>query len=300
MPGPPNTTKPPAPAALLPRRPAGQVQAALARAPDMTMAHVLEAYLHLLGTEPAGLPVAREAHAPPRAARPCEREAMPRGRGRPAGARPLARGRPRPGGPEHRATRWTLLALQVGHQIDFFTGDSRMLRDRIARRCRLARRLPGYHAVLRHAGLRPGGDRPTTPAPRRWAGAASSWSRATAGASTRWRTCWRCRTGAPTASPGCAEHAGLEQDSFFAVHNWWHLALFHLGLGADRRGAGAARRPDARQRLDAGAGHDRRVGAAVAAAAARRRRRRPLEALADALGAAADGRAPTPSTTCTR
>jgi hypothetical protein len=43
--------------------PVASVEAALAARPDFVMAHVLKAYLHLLGTEPAGLPVAREAHA---------------------------------------------------------------------------------------------------------------------------------------------------------------------------------------------------------------------------------------------
>lgn len=41
------------------------------------------------------------------------------------------------------------LALQAGHQIDFFTGDSRMLRDRIARVLPAwSASQPGYHAVL--------------------------------------------------------------------------------------------------------------------------------------------------------
>ena len=54
-----------------------------------------------------------------------------------------------------------LLALQVGHQIDFFRGDSRMLRDRIARALPAwCAGMPGYHAVLgMHAfGLEETGD----------------------------------------------------------------------------------------------------------------------------------------------
>ena len=42
-----------------------------------------------------------------------------------------------------------LLALQVGHQLDFFTGHSRMLRDRIARALPAwPMDLPGRHALL--------------------------------------------------------------------------------------------------------------------------------------------------------
>ena len=42
-----------------------------------------------------------------------------------------------------------LLALQAGHQVDFFTGRSRMLRDRIARaESHWQAGMPGYHAVL--------------------------------------------------------------------------------------------------------------------------------------------------------
>ena len=54
-----------------------------------------------------------------------------------------------------------LLASQVGHQLDFFTGQARMLRDRIARaRPAWAPRTPGWHAVLgMHAfGLEEMGD----------------------------------------------------------------------------------------------------------------------------------------------
>ena len=139
--------------------PLAEAQAALAQAPDMTMAHVLVAYLNLLGTEPAGLPVAREAHAAAARCPATEREAL-----HVAAAGALAHGK------WHRAGRiledlsirhpQDLLALQVGHQIDFFTGHSRMLRDRIARaeshwQCRHA----GPPRGAGDAGLRPRGDR---------------------------------------------------------------------------------------------------------------------------------------------
>ena len=43
--------------------PLASVDAALAASPDFLMAHLLKAYLHLLGTEPSGLAVARACHA---------------------------------------------------------------------------------------------------------------------------------------------------------------------------------------------------------------------------------------------
>jgi hypothetical protein len=43
--------------------PVARVDAALAEAPGFAMAHALKGWLHLLGTEPGGLAVAREAQA---------------------------------------------------------------------------------------------------------------------------------------------------------------------------------------------------------------------------------------------
>src|SRR5690606_22089444 len=43
--------------------PLATIERALAASPAMTMAHVLRGWLHLLGTEPGGLPVARECAA---------------------------------------------------------------------------------------------------------------------------------------------------------------------------------------------------------------------------------------------
>src|SRR3546814_14276614 len=42
-----------------------------------------------------------------------------------------------------------VLALQAGHLVDFYTGQSRMLRDRIARALPdWSPDMPGYHAIL--------------------------------------------------------------------------------------------------------------------------------------------------------
>lgn len=128
--------------------PLASVQAALAASPQLTMGHVLTAWLNLLGTESLDLPAAREALAA--------------ARGLPANAREAAHcraiehvieGRWHAAGLalEDLSIRWPrdALALQAGHSIDFFRGDSRMLRDRIARAIGHWRPdMPGCHAVL--------------------------------------------------------------------------------------------------------------------------------------------------------
>src|SRR5690606_17333985 len=128
--------------------PVASVDRALAASPGMTMAHALRAWLHLLGTEPGGLPVARESL---RAAQALPANARERGHLRAIGL--MVEG------------HWTkaartledvsidaphdALALQAGHLLDFFTGDARMLRDRIARALPAwDPGRPGHHAVL--------------------------------------------------------------------------------------------------------------------------------------------------------
>ena len=140
--------------------PVASVDAALAAAPQMAMAHVLKAYLHLLGTEPLALPVARECLAAAADLAATERE-----RGHVEAVRLLTEGRWRAAGRVLEdvsiAYPCDALALQAGHSIDFFRGDSRMLRDRIARALPAwSISIPGYHALLgMHAfGLEETGD----------------------------------------------------------------------------------------------------------------------------------------------
>ena len=122
-----------------------------------------------------------------------------------------------------------LLALQAGHQVDFFTGDSRMLRDRIARvRPHWNDAMPGHHAVLgMHAfGLEETGD---------YAQAERTGRRAI---ELQPRDAWAWHAVAHVHEMRNAPEDGIawlepnaahwSRDSFFAVHNWWHLALFKL------------------------------------------------------------------------
>jgi hypothetical protein len=210
--------------------PLAGAQQALAASPDMTMAHVLVAYLNLLGTEPAGNLAAREAL---QAALPLpadEREAL-----HVRAVAHLVNGRWHAAGLvlEDLSIRYPLdlLALQAGHQVDFFTGHSRMLRDRIARAegaWHLG--MPGYHAVqsMYAFGLEETGDYTR----------AEAIGRRAVGLEERDGWAWhavahvmemqnRRRDGVAWLG---ARPQTWSDGSFFAIHNWWHLALFHLGL----------------------------------------------------------------------
>jgi hypothetical protein len=165
--------------------PLAAAQAAIAQAPDMTMAHVLVAYLYLLGTEPAGVPMARDAHARAAALPATEREALhvlavgylAQGRWHPAGrvledlsARRTTSSRCRRGirstsSPARHACCAT--ASRVRSRIGV------MACPRTMRCCRCSR------SDSRNA--------PTTPRPSGRGAAASNSNRATAGAGTRSR-----------------------------------------------------------------------------------------------------------------
>jgi tetratricopeptide (TPR) repeat protein len=212
--------------------PLASVEAALAAAPQMVMAHVLKAYLHLLGTEPLALPVALECHATAAKLAASERE-----RGHVEAVRLLTEGRWRAAGRVLEdlsiAYPCDALALQVGHQIDFFRGDSRMLRDRIARALPAwSKSIPGYHALLgMHAfGLEETGD---------YAQAEKQGRKAV---ELQRRDTWAWHAVAHAYEMRNRPKEGLAwmstdidawaKDSFFAVHNWWHQAVYHLELGA--------------------------------------------------------------------
>jgi hypothetical protein len=212
--------------------PVASIDAALAAAPQLVMGHVLKAYLHLLGTEPLALPVARECLAAAADVAGTERE-----RGHVEAVRQLVAGRWRAAGRVLEdvgiAYPHDALALQVGHQIDFFRGDSRMLRDRIARALPAWNAsMPGYHALLgMHAfGLEETGDyaqaeqqgRKAVELERR-----DTWA---------WHAVAHVHEMRNEPAAGLAwmrtDPAAWAEDSFFAVHNWWHQAVFHLELGA--------------------------------------------------------------------
>ncbi|NMG29418.1 tetratricopeptide repeat protein [Aromatoleum evansii] len=208
--------------------PVATINAATAIQPDFVMGHVLHAWLHLLGTEPEGLAVARDDAAKAAACAPNRREqAHLDAIAHFAGGRWEAAGRVL----EDLAIEWPrdILALQAGHLVDFYRGDSRMLRDRIARALPAwDASLPGYHALLgMHAfGCEETGDYRRAEAQGRralelepgdsWAHHALAHVIEMEGRSADGIAWMRERR------PHWAE------DNFFAVHNWWHLAMFHL------------------------------------------------------------------------
>ena len=128
--------------------PIASANRALALRPDMVMAHALKAWAYLLGTEPAGVNAARRVLLAAKAFEASDVE-----RGHLAAIDALVRGRWREAGRRLEgltaAHPLDLLALQAGHLIDFYTGEARLLRDRIARALPAwDEGRPGYHAVL--------------------------------------------------------------------------------------------------------------------------------------------------------
>lgn len=211
--------------------PVASADAAIAQQPDFVMAHVLKAYLHLLGTEPAGLAVAGKClDAVQRL------PSNPRERGHIAAVSQMLDGQ------WHRAGRLLedlsiefprdSLALQAGHLTDFYLGNSRLLRDRISRALPAwSPGMPGYHAILgMHAfGLEEMADY------------ARAEVQGKAAVEIEPRDGWAQHAVAHVMEMQCRQRDGIawmranpaawSTDSFFKVHLWWHLALYHLELG---------------------------------------------------------------------
>jgi len=210
--------------------PVSTVQRALDASPEMPMAHVLHAYLFLLGTEPEGRAVARDSH---RAAQALPADARERAHIEAVGL--MADGRWRAAGRvlEDLSIEYPrdALALQAGHLADFYVGDSRMLHDRIARALpHWSASMPGYHAVLsmqafgleetgRYARAEKMGRQAVELQPR------DGWGQHAVAHVMEMQH--RRREGIAWMRSNAADWS---EGSFFAVHNWWHTALFHLGL----------------------------------------------------------------------
>ena len=211
--------------------PVASVNSAIEADPGFVMAHVLKGYLYGLSTEREALEVTQACHSAAAALAATGREArhvealgrLSRGRWHEAGRvlEDLAIDEP------HDA-----LALQAGHQIDFFTGNSRMLRDRIARALPAwDHGMPGYHAVLgmQAFGLEEMGDYARAEAAGRKAieiEPRDGWAQHAVAHVMEMQSRQRDGIAWMRASP-----ENWSADSFLQVHNWWHLALFHYDLG---------------------------------------------------------------------
>jgi len=211
--------------------PVGSVNAATTENPAFVMAHVLKGYLYGLSTDHEATAVALASYEAARNLAATARE-----RGHVAALGHLAQGR------WHEAGRVLedvtiaeprdALGLLAGHQIDFFTGNSRMLRDRIARAMPAwSEGMAGYHATLamQAFGFEEMGD---------YARAEKLGKRAI---DLEPRDGWAQHAVAHVMEMQCRQRDGIAWmrhntgdwagDSFLQVHNWWHLALFHYELG---------------------------------------------------------------------
>ncbi|MFN3523734.1 MAG: tetratricopeptide repeat protein [Phenylobacterium sp.] len=207
------------------------LQAACADSPGFVMGRVLTAYLTLVGSNAQAQAIGVEAFEAVRETPGTDRE-----RGHVAAVGHLLCG-------EVAAAARVLedvaiehprdtLALHMGQIADFIGGDARMMRDRIGRALPAwSKDMPHYHAVLGlHAfGLEETGLYDRAEAAGRAAielEPRNGWARHAVAHVLEMQD---------RRAEGVAwlrdDLAAWTQDSFFQVHNWWHLALFHLGLG---------------------------------------------------------------------
>jgi len=211
--------------------PIGSANEAIAATPGFVMAHVLKGYLYALSTEPRATAVARDIHAIAELL-----PATPREKAHVEALGELASGNwHRAGallGAISKEHPLDTLALQAGHQIDYFTGNTASLRDRIAVALPAwEESMPGYHSTLgMHAfGLEENGDYAAAEAAGRQAVALESrngWAQHAVAHVMEMQSRQREGIGWMRANPDA-----WSRDSFLQVHNWWHLSLFHYDLG---------------------------------------------------------------------
>ncbi len=207
------------------------IDAAIAEAPRFAMARVFKGYLGILAAQKLGFEMAQAEVA--------ALEAMPVGdreRGHRAALAAFSSGAWEDGLAvldrvlaDHPRD---VLALQMAHLGNFYIGDARNLRDSVGRvRAAWEPSMPGFHAVLgMHAfGLEECGD---------YSRAEKEGRRAL---ELEPHDTWAHHAVAHVLEMQGRLDEGLTfmtsrerywaPESFFAVHNWWHLALYHLGRG---------------------------------------------------------------------
>lgn len=209
----------------------GAVQAAIEDSPRFVMAHILKAWMTLVGADVPTAAIGAQAFETAR-----NLPANAREQGHLAAlAALMAGGIGRTGriledvSIEHPHD---IVALQVGQTMDFLRGDARMKRDRIGRALPAwTRGMPGWHAIL---GLHAFGLEETGHYER-----AEDAGREAI--SLQPRNNWAQHSVAHVMimqgrhAEGVRwmreENAAWQPEATLGVHNWWHTALFHMGLG---------------------------------------------------------------------
>ena len=204
---------------------------ALQEAPTFVMAHVLQAYLLLSSRDPRRVRLARPV--------------LERAAGLPTNERErlhlAAIAAALDDHYERAKTRWSellrlhprdTLALQVAHAFDYYTGDLARMADRVASVLPAwSSDVPGYHAVLAmHAfSLEECGEYERAEQAARAALALNAFdARAHHVMAHVFEMTERPDEGVRWMN----EHIAFwSVDTVVATHCWWHLALFHLGLG---------------------------------------------------------------------
>ena len=212
--------------------PMASLAQATAAAPRFAMAHILQAHMLALATEPGCVAMAQEVLQNLRPLPMNEREASHVGviqrvlQGewtKAALAMDL----------HHMRHPYDIVALQAGHLIDFYRASARNLRDRIARVLpHWSADMPGYSIVLgMYAfGLEESGDYARAEAVGREA------------LDLQPLDCWAHHAVAHVMEMQGRAQDGIGwmnarephwsgDDNFFKVHNAWHGALCHLELG---------------------------------------------------------------------
>ena len=215
--------------------PLATVDRALAEAPGFAMAHHLKAYIGILATERPALDMARAALAAVEPLKLDDRET-----GHRAAIQAFTAGRWEAGiaALERVLSNhpFDILALQTAHVANFFVGDARNLRDCVARvKGAWESGVPGYHAVLgMHAfGLEECGDYARAEREGRAAlelEPGDAWAHHAVTHVLEMQG--RIDEGAAWMT---SREPHWAVDNFFAVHNWWHLALFQLDRGDTER-----------------------------------------------------------------
>ncbi|MBY4675229.1 tetratricopeptide repeat protein [Marinobacterium arenosum] len=212
--------------------PVALLDRAIEQAPDFVMAHILKAYLYAVATEPDATLAARSFVDTAKALTLNEREAshlvaldlMLRGNWNKA-AVALDR--------HNISYPLDLIGLQCGHLMDFYRANARDLRDRIARVLPAwSAEIPGYSILL---GMYAFGLEET-------GNYARAEERGRQAVEMQPLDCWGHHAVAHVMEMQGRAEDGIGwmnsrepywsgEDNFFKVHNWWHLALYHLDLG---------------------------------------------------------------------